>query len=205
MSDPQVFSKPLACFGAALSSATLATSVDAAVFDLTPTQFSFSSTNVSTVGISGAGFSFAFAFANDFGLGNNIYGLTSAYAGTGAGATKANFGVVASSINSITTGLAGGFKASLLASTTTLIGRLFIGFQTAAGNLGFIEFNFSSDSSATILSARGSDTAGEAVSKGGPVNPVPLPASLPILGAGMLALGATGLRRRRKERAAQAA
>lgn len=192
MSGSYNFSKVLTCYGAALSTTMLATGVNAATVELTAIPTTISTSASSTVDITGV-VSFAFDFLNTSAFGRSLYGLSTN--GTGA-----NFGIVNFS-STLTSGA--GFGTTLNVASFGFDGTVFVGFETFLGNLGFIEFDFDEDGEARIVSAFASDTVGEAIHVGNNnVAPIPVPASLPIMAGGLLALGAVGLRKRRKARAA---
>lgn len=85
-------------------------------------------------------------------------------------------------------------------------GERYFGFSSADGKLGWFLYDFGTSRTSGTSFVQGyiNTTAGGAINVGQTqaVNAVPVPAALPLFGTGLLAMGAVGIRRRRKERQA---
>ena len=85
---------------------------------------------------------------------------------------------------------------------------MYFGFESADGQFGWFLYDFggSGGDNSSFVAGAINTVAGGAIRVGqteaDPISAVPLPAALPLLGTGLLAMGAAGIRRRRKELAA---
>lgn len=185
-------------FGAAL--AVPAASAEAAVIDLSFSQGSVAYTAngvgnlAATVTLTGPGFTATFGqFNNSVGQ-----GLNSASVGA------LSFRYYTQTQATVTTGQT--FSIYFTANSTggygAVTGTATVAFRTAANQLGWIRLNFGLGLGDDIqyLAAAVETTPGQSIRLGeaAPTEDVPLPATLPLAALGTLALGAAGLRRRRK-------
>jgi len=182
----------------ALAAATIVgSSAQAAVVDFEFTVKSWSNglnggTGSDLAGVQGAGFAYggvdvfmAGGFFHDGGLhagiGRPVYSLGAATYGPGSEPS----GFTGSAVFS---------NSGYIPSITTSITAGNIGFKTAAGNYGYVVFDWNYPArTLTFLSGQYESVAGAAIST---ASAVPLPAGLPLLLSGLMAAGI--LRRRRK-------
>lgn len=185
--------KSFAGFGAAMSALAITPMAHGAIIDLT----------ANLPGPLAAGGSLSFDFvggpANDLfqfndGAGKSIIVLAAGDIG----------GIIPTQASSLITATAP-FAGSINIAATAA-GTVTYGFLTQANEIGWLRMNLGGAGQAIVyLAAAFNDTPGEAIHAGtGASNrsSVPEPSSMALAGLGLLALGARGVRRTRKRRAA---
>jgi len=190
---------PVTSFGAALGAMFVATNVDATVISLTAspgTVASGSTVDVQLVGLGGSGP--AFSIYNGDSTTNYLSGGSAFQI---AGFASKISGVKIAASDSITASLT--FNTSVSASTDA--NKLFFGFVTTDGELGWLQIDFNFGGTITFLAAAFNDAPGESIHVGtvGETASVPEPSSAALMSLGLLALGASGVRTHRRRRAAK--
>ncbi len=176
-----------ASFGAALAGLAFAPAAEAAVADLafTPATVSFGvGVPPATILASGGGFAGSFYASNTASY--QVFGVNPSYPGSGFVGFRP-----ATATPTISPG--DGFTG-LIYGPGTLVGTFDIGFLTTGGAVGWLRVAFAGiDGPVTFLDGAIETAAGTPITVGDSAV-VPLPATLPLAG---LALGAVGLRRKR--------
>lgn len=179
-----------ASFGAALAGLALAPAAEGAVADLSfsPTSAAFPvGLPPETIQASGGGFTGIFYASNTSSY--QRFGVNTAYPGSGfAGFRPATATPTVS---------AGDGFTGVIYGPGTLVGTFDIGFLTTGGAVGWLRVAFAGiDGPITFLDGAIETEAGTPITVGDSAV-VPLPATLPLAGLSLLALGAVGLRRKR--------
>ena len=173
--------KQAATFGVAMSAIAGAEIAEGAVVSLTPNPGTVPWSTYRSVSLGVSGLSFLAVNATVYkAFGNAGFGSLSSFRGTTAG-------------NLITTGLS--FKSVYTAVPSSASGTQTFAFKTASNNLGWIRIHFGGTGGAdTDLAAAYETTAGAPIVAGA----VPEPGAGALFGLGLLALGAVGVKKRRR-------
>ncbi len=126
---------------------------------------------------------------------NNAYGKS--FGGTSGffPAVSGSLGWIGTAPATITTGLT--FATGVFA-TASSTGTRTVAFRTDANQLGWLRVSFGGQGgTVAYLAAAYETTPGAPIGAGEGPTAIPLPATLPLAGLGLLALGAAGLRRKR--------
>jgi MYXO-CTERM domain-containing protein len=175
----------IAGYGAALSTLVLAANVEATIVVLTPTPGSqpFSASTVVELGLDG-GFPDFWQFNTS--VGKSLVGSSSYY--DIQGFRPAPFGSTIS---------AGQTFTSYLSIAPSASGTATFGFLTHQNQVGWLQMNLGGVGGDIVyLAAAFQSTPGVSIKSGD----VPEPDTLAMAGLGLLAMGAAGVRRRRRER-----
>lgn len=184
MNKTIINTKNLASYGAVLASVGLAPHAQASIIDLggnLPGSLAYvsSTTNGNSFDLLGTGSNNFYQYNDSVGKSASAFNGLSQLAFVNASST-----------------LTSAFTApSILSINTSSAGTGFIGFKTTAGQLGWLQLDFGGSGGAiTYLAAAFNDTAGESIHVGN----IPEPSTTALLGLGLLAAGASGVRKLRK-------